>query len=144
MAPPLALPLSRSMPRKKKREGIKRPSWYHRKRPPTIARALIQRKMFDLGTGSKCIADIKKTQGILVNLTTFMAWIDGWSAPSGVIRLAPCGRYLQKSVRCRISAWAGIEHESWWWTMIDKDCLKPAEIPSDPFKALGLRPPDEA
>ena len=141
MAPHSAQPLARFMPRKK---ATTRPSWYSRKRPPTIARALMHNKLYLLGTGSKCVEELKRTQGVSVSVSTFFNWVDGGSTPSGVMRLSECGAYIQKSIRCRVNDWAGIDHESWWRIMIDKKCLKPIDKPSDPFKALGLRPPNEA
>ena len=128
------------MPRNRKLLKARAKSWKHRKRPPTIGRALLLSKVHRTGTVKQCIEDIRDKHGIDIAVATFCSWLDGWSAPSGAITLSECGTYLKKSTRCCISEWAGIQHESWWWKLVGPESIVSEDI-DDPFAAFDLRPP---
>ena len=144
VGPTLTLAFNRSLlvPNKRRSSKARARSWKHKRRPLTIGRALLLRKVHQVGTAKECIQDIKKNYGIDVAMSTFCSWLDGWSAPSGTMVLSDCETYLKKSTRCCVSDWAGIQHESWWWKLVEPSHIVPPDIEKDPFSSFNLRPPE--
>lgn len=112
-----------------------------RKRPLTIAAALLRNKTNEVGGVAGAIKVLVETYGLSVKTSTFYGWLSGFGAPNGNPSLSPCKNFLEAPTRSYVNDWLGISDDSWWWLLLDSKHLQ-HEKPSDPFDMLGLRPPE--
>lgn len=112
-----------------------------RKRPLTIATALLINKTNDVGGVADAIHVLTETYGVSIKRSTYYGWLGGFSAPNANPSMSPCRSFLEPPMRSYMNEWLGITDDSWWWTLFNSKHLQ-HEKPRDPFDMLGLRPPE--
>jgi|TARA_R100001443_G_scaffold29830_4_gene43123 hypothetical protein len=112
-----------------------------RKRPLTIAAALLANKTNECGGVAGAIKALAEGYGVSVKTSTFYGWISGFGAPNGNPSLSPCKKFLEAPTRSHVNDWLGITDDSWWWLLLDSTHLQHKEH-KDPFDMLAFRPPE--
>ena len=112
-----------------------------RRRPMTVARALLETKVEACGGITAAVGELFDNHGLRISIPTFQNWIKGWSAPNGNPSISECGRFLEAPQREYVNRWLGLDSDAWWWELLSKEHLK-GVTKREPEELLGLRPPE--